>query len=174
MSLTKLFMVLAVSVGICAGQATSDKPPKPPEPEAIGVYYYLDPSSQTLKRLPEEQWKRHNQGARTVTQDIEIFGMVSSFHISEDKPVFVFKAADDKDAPNVSLFQCTIKGKNRAYEVGRWKGRDFTPSHGVVVTVAKFGDSSYKLTSDSPLSAGEYVIAKGQKVYTFSIGPPEK
>lgn len=174
MSLTRLFVVIALSAGICAAQTTSDKLSKPPEPEAIGVYFYLDPSTQTLKRLPQEDWKRHNQGARTVTQDIEIIGTASSFHISEDKPVFVFKAADDKDAPNVNLFQCTIKGKNRAYEVGRWKGRDFTPSHGLVVTVAKFGESSYKLTSDAPLAAGEYAIVKGPKVVTFSIGPAEK
>ena len=42
---------LALSLSACAAQTVAYKTP---EPESIGVFLYLDSTTQTLKRLPKE------------------------------------------------------------------------------------------------------------------------
>jgi hypothetical protein len=46
--------------------------------------------------------------------------------------------------------------------------REQEPS--IPVNITKFGDSSYKLTAQSPLGPGEYALPSGPKVFTFSVG----
>jgi hypothetical protein len=167
MSLLRLCVVVAFSVGISAGQTPAQKSL---EPDSIGVFYYLDSSTQTLKRLPSEEWKRHNSGSFSISQDIVVSGTTSPFHVAADgKATFVFKVFKDEDAGKVKLYQFTVKGKDREYELGKWKRRDFTPNTGVSLNVTKFGEASYQLSSETPLAPGEYALASGQSMYTFSV-----
>ena len=161
-------LVVVLLLGVCAGQTATNKLP---EPDSIGVFFYLDPGSQTLKRLPKEEWKRH-RGAHfsTVTEDIDVPGAGSSFRIaSHDKATFVFKVFKDEDAGKMKLFHFDVKGQGRQYELAKWHGRDSTQNTGIPINVSKFGESSYALTPENPLQPGEYAIAMGQWVFTFSV-----
>lgn len=163
----QLSPMIALSLIICAAQTASDKVP---EPDSIGVFFYLDSATQTLKRLPTEEFKRHSGGFAAVTQSVRVSGDASSFHLSgSDKAAFVFKVFKDEEAAKAKLFQFSVKGSEREYDLGKWKRRDFTPNTGLAVDVAKFGASSYKLTPETPLSPGEYALTLGPTVFTFGV-----
>src|ERR1022692_2814473 len=117
-----LFALSALLLLACAtvGQG------KPPEPESIGVIYYLELATESLKRLPTEDYKKHRGGTFTITDNVVVHGQSSSFHIpSGGKAVFVFKVFKEEQAGGVLLFRFTAEGKNRGYELGKWHRRDF-------------------------------------------------
>src|SRR5258708_32413246 len=72
----QLVPMIAFSLVFCAAQTATDQAP---EPDAIGVFFYLDPATQTLKRLPTEQFNRHSGGLRSTTQHVRALGRTSSF-----------------------------------------------------------------------------------------------
>lgn len=157
----------ALSLIVCAAQTVTNKPL---EPESIGTFYYLDSSTQTLKRLPQEEFKRHSGGFASLTQSVRVAGEASSLRITaNDKTAFVFKVFKDEQAAGAKLFQFNVKGSEREYDLGKWKRKDYTPNAGLSVNVAKFGESSYKLTPETPLSPGEYALTLGPTVYTFGV-----
>lgn len=175
MFIQKLAVLIALSLAICAAQTATNKPP---EPDSIGVFFYLDSTSQTLKRLPREDWKRHSKaGWTTVTQDLKLDGTNSSFQISSnDKPTFIVRASEDS-AEKAKLYHFTVKGDRREYESGKWKRRDFIPNPGVTIDIAKFGESSYKIVPEAPLEPGEYALFTGETegvVFTFGVGASGK
>jgi len=174
MFMQKLAVIIALSLSFCAAQTAATKPP---EPESIGIYFYLDPATQTLKRLPMEDYKKHTgTGWTTVTDNVKIAGSASSFHISaSDKIAFIFKASAD-EAERARLYRFTVKGDKREYELGKWKRRDFTPNRGIVVDIVKYGESSYKLTPETTLEPGEYALTmhENDRVFTFSVSAAGK
>ena len=162
-----LAAIIAVSLTICAAQTAIDKPI---EPESIGVFYCLDSASKTLKRLPQEEFKKHTGGFGSVVTSVKVSGGASPFQIAgSDKAMFVFKVFKDEQASGAKLFQFDVKGSERAYELGKWKHRDYTTNTGLSVNVAKFGESSYKLTTETPLSPGEYALTLGPTLFTFGV-----
>jgi hypothetical protein len=168
----QLATMIALSQVFLAAQTANVKTVsiQTPEPEAIGVFYYLDSSTQTLKRLPKEDFKRHTGGFGSITQSIHVSGNASSLSVGHaDQTVLVFKVFKDEEAAKAKLFQFSVKGSEREYDLGKWKRRDFTPNEGVTINVAKFGESSYKLTPETPLSPGEYAVTLGPSVFTFSV-----
>ena len=169
MSLQKLLLVLACTLSICAAQTEASKPA---EPEAIGVFFYLDPATQTLKELPKEDYKKHRgTGWSSVTDNVKVAGAGSSFHItSNDKLTFVIRTSQDM-AQKAKLFQFTVKDGGREYQLGKWHRRDFEGNHGLPVSVAQFGNASFKLITQS-LEPGEYALATGFGVYTFAVSAP--
>jgi hypothetical protein len=170
LSLHKWLAVLACSISLCVAQTDTNKPS---EPESIGVFFYLEPATQALKELPKEEYKRHRgAGWATVTDSVKVSGPVSTFHITgNDKATFVFKATGEA-AQKAQLHPFTVKDGWREYEIGKWKRRDFLPSLGLPLTLAQFGSSSYKVTTQAPLEPGEYALTMGPSVYTFSVSAP--
>ncbi len=159
-----LAAMISFSLVIGSAQTASDKPP---EPESIAVFYYLDSPSQTLKRLPQEEFKKHTGGFGRAITSVKVAGEASSFHIAaSDKATFVFKVFKDEQAAGARLYQFEVKGPERAYDLGKWSHRDYTPNTGLPVDVAKFGESSYKATPSTPLSPGEYALTLGPTLYT--------
>ena len=162
-----LTAVVGVLSGICAGQSVMGKLP---EPDAIGVFFYLDPATQTLKRLPNEEFRRHSGGFSSVTTSIKVSGNASPFQVGPNTDItFVFKVFKEEAAAGAKLFHFDVKGSDREYELGKWKRRDYTPNPGLPVNVSKFGDSSFKLSSATPLEPGEYALTLGPTVFTFSV-----
>jgi hypothetical protein len=163
----QLAATISLSLMICAAQTATDKPL---EPSSIGVFFYLDSSTQTLKRLPQEDFKKHSGGFGSITQSIRVSGEASAFRFAaNDKITFVFKVFKDEEASRAKLFQFNVKGSEREYDLGKWKRRDYTPNVGLSVDVAKFGESSFKLTPETPLSPGEYALTLGPTVFTFAV-----
>ncbi len=171
-----LFAFLAVLLFVCVAIGQD----KPPEPESIGVIYHLDPATQTLKRLPTEDYKKHRVNGMTITDNVVVSGTGSSFHIAtNDKAAFIFKVFKDEQAGGVFLFRFTADGKkhdgqNREYELGRWHRGDYTPNRGLAVNVTKFGESAYKLVPETPLDPGEYALTCLDRTFTFSVGASGK
>jgi hypothetical protein len=171
-----LFTVLVLLPFVCVAVDQD----KPPEPESIGVIYYVDSATQTLKRLPKEDYKKHRGGSFTITDNVVVSGAASTFHIAAgDKVSFVFKVFKDEEAGGVLLFRFTTDGKKREYELGKSHRRDFTPNRGIATNVSKIGDSSYKLVPEVPLGPGEYALtccstptsnSPSSGVFTFSVG----
>ena len=167
MSVQKLLIILVLSVGVCASQTA---PGKAPEPDSIGAYFYYDAASQTLKRLPREDWKRHRgQGFASFSDNIKVSGTESAFRIPDTKPKFVFQVFKAEDAGKLKLFRFEAKGQEREYQLAKWKGKDSTYNDGVAVNVSKFGTSSFALTPEAPLESGEYALPMGSLVFTFSV-----
>lgn len=166
----QLAVIVALSLNLCAAQTAAAKPA---EPESIGVFFFLDPATQTLKRLPTEDFKRHSGSgfaSASVTQSVRVSGQASPMRIdANDKSVFVFKVFKEEQAAGAKLFQFSVKGSEREYDLGKWKRRDYTPNTGLAVNVAKFGDSSFKLTPEAPLAPGEYALTLGPQVFTFAV-----
>lgn len=163
----QLAAMIALSLIVGTAQTVAVKTP---EPESIGAFFYLDSATQTLKRLPQEEFNRHSGGFAHVVQSVRVSGETSSLHIpASDKTTFVFKVFKDEQAAGAKLFQFNVKGSEREYELGKWKRKDYAPNVGLPVNVAKFGESSYKLTPETPLSPGEYALTLGPTVYTFSV-----
>jgi hypothetical protein len=163
----QLATMFALSFNICAAQTATDKSP---EPESIGSFFYLDSTAKTLKRLPQEDFKKHSGGFSSVTQSVLVSGDASPFHVAgSDKTTFVFKVFKDEEASRAKLYQFNVKGSEREYDLGKWKRRDYTPNTGLSVNVAKFGEASYKLTPETPLKHGEYALTLGPAVYTFGV-----
>lgn len=163
----QLAPMIALSLVFCAAQTATEKAP---EPDTIGVFFHLDSATQTLKRLPQEDFKKHSGGFGSITQSVRVSGDASSFRCAaNDKATFVFKVFKDEQAAGAKLFQFNVKGSEREYDLGKWKHRDYTPNTGLSVNVAKFGASSYKLTPEAPLSPGEYALTLGPTVFTFGV-----
>jgi hypothetical protein len=167
----KRLVVIALLLSVCAAQTETGKLP---EPESIDVFFYLESGTQTLKQLPKEDYKKHRGGAWSITDNVKVAGAASSFQIANnEKPTFVFKASVES-AEKAKLFRFTVKGTEREYELGKWKRRDFTPNEGLSHTLAKFGDSSYKLIPDEALAPGEYALVFSTAVFTFGISPSSR
>ncbi len=161
-------LLLALSLGVCAaGQTVSSKPP---EPESINVFYYLDSATQTLKRLPTEPAAIHRSTGLSVTVSIVLSGTHSPFRVAAgDKPTFIFKDPTPTRAETARLFQCTVKGKTREYELAKKKGKDETHNRGLAANLINFQGSSYTLTPELPLDPGEYVVTTGTLAFTFGV-----
>jgi hypothetical protein len=139
--------------------------------------YYLDSSSHTIKPLPKEQWKavgKAKPGWTTVTStgSIQLPGIASSFRVpASDKIEFVFKGTNPE---TVKLFVCLQDMKKgwRQFEVVQIKnhGRTSTQERldGMPIEIVKYGDSSYKLTSQR-LAPGEYAINGTGGVFSFGV-----
>jgi hypothetical protein len=77
---------LALLVTSCLAQTAN----KVVEPEAIGVVFSLDPSSQELKRLPNEPWKKHqSNGFNKITTFLRVDGTASTFRLASQGLVCV-------------------------------------------------------------------------------------
>jgi hypothetical protein len=163
----QLAAMTALSLIVCTAQTVAVKPL---EPESIGAFFYLDSATQTLKRLPQEEFNKHSGGFAHVVQSVRVSGEASSLRIAaNDKTIFLFKVFKDEQAAGARLFQFSVKGSEREYDLGKWKHKDYTPNVGLPVNIAKFGDSSYKLTPETALAPGEYALTLGPTVYTFGV-----
>ena len=154
-------LLLVPSIGVCKAKTA---PTKPVEPTAIGIVYRLDPTSQELKRLPDEQWKKNYRFSVTVNfEDVEVKGVSSTFRIKASESIeFIFKTGSPE---KVSLYRFVQKGKRRYFDVGQGS----KPIKGLSIEVSQFGASSYKLVPISPLTPGEYAIIIADELYTFGV-----
>lgn len=167
----KRLVVIALLLSVCAAQTETGKLP---EPESIGVIFYFESGTQALKRLPKEDYKTHRGGGWSITDNVKVAGAASSFQVANnEKLTFVFKASGES-AEKAKLFRFTVKKTEREYEVGKWKRRDFTPNEGLSYTLAKFGDSSYKLIPDEALAPGEYALVLPTGLFTFGVSAPSR
>jgi hypothetical protein len=167
----KELVTLLVGVScICTAQAQTTKPPE--SVMIIGQVYYQD-ASQTLKRLPEEQWKAVGHGGlfTTATGSIELDGAASSFRIPANVEVsFVFIVGNPEA---VSLRQFVQKKSRREVEtvdVGH-TGTKIVHKQGLPIEIVKNSESSFKLTT-KPLPPGEYAVLTEAKVFSFGVDPP--
>lgn len=81
-------------------------------------------------------------------------------------PEFVFKIGNPE---NVKLYGFTQKKNKRQFELAKVKGRTREIIPGIPVEITKFGESSYRLVPHSSLSAGEYAILTGPKIFSFGV-----
>jgi hypothetical protein len=160
--------LVLVSLALCAAQTGPDKVS---EPDAIGVFFYLDSASGTLKRLPQEEFRRHTStGFSTVTQSVMVSGEGSPFHVTADaQPTFVFQVFKEEEASRAKLFQFNVKGSDREYDLSKWHRKESTTNTGLPLNVSRYGQSSFKVTPASPLTPGEYALTLGPTVFTFSV-----
>jgi hypothetical protein len=170
MSNYKWASLLAVLlVALCWGQTPSSAP----EPTVVGVVFFLDQATQTLKQLPGEDWKRKNKAGLRAVESIDVVtGQHSPLRISSaDKIAFVYKPFNPQEVVNVQLFAFTQVKGDRETVMGKTKGRNTEYNPSIPLDVTQFGTSSYKLTPRSPLSPGEYWVStpgRGQ-IHTFGI-----
>jgi hypothetical protein len=167
-ALTAAIAAGVLSTGLGAGQTAT----KPPEPTEIGVFYYHDPDTQTLKPLPNERAKKQHSGAFTDTVSVVVSGGHSPFSIAaSNRGAFAFKAGSPEA---VKLFLFDVKDNQRKYWLGKRKGNTTDTNDGVPVEIVKLGESSYQVVPKSPLAPGEYAITVGPRLYTFGVVSSKK
>jgi hypothetical protein len=168
------YLNLLAVLALLSVASQAQAPAKPADPELIGVIYSLDPASHELKRLPSDTWKVHQaQGFAKVTRQVRLEGAASAFRIAGgDKITLVFTAVGD-DAMNVRAYPCVVKEGRRECDLAKF-GRGSTPAPNIAASLAKYGDSSYKLTPDQPLNPGEYAVVFSDKVFTFGVDAAAK
>ena len=163
-------LVVALSLGTCAGQTTASKPL---EPEFVGVFFYLDPGTQQLRELPLERYK--------VTKDrhhifFDVSGANSPLRLSGGERIeFIFKIEHPESAQLLQFIVSMEKKTGQNYR--RWEAvtTGGSPDPRIPVEISKFGESSYKLTPRTPLGPGEYTLLIGPMLYastipTFAVG----
>jgi len=144
--------------------------PSVQEPDVMGKIFFLDPSTQALKQLPGEFWKRKNKRGFSSVKSVDVVdGERSAFRISaKDKIVLVFKPLPDQVNSNVlqgiRIFTFDVKHDQRRSVVetlkGGWGGptREENPNT-VALQAVKYGDSSFALSPpDYHLPPGEYWV----------------
>lgn len=157
------------SLGVCAGQTATSNPL---EPQAIGKVYFIDPSTQTLKALPDEQFKDEFRGNHAMATKLIAFlrvaGLRSSFRIKAGvKTEFVFKVGNPE---SVALYAMQQKKNDREADYATIDGRyNREQIRGLAAEVTQFEQSAYKLVPSAPLAPGEYMIYAGDKIFTFGI-----
>ncbi len=158
-----LFFVLSFS--FCVAQQA---PVAPVEPKAIGVVYRLNPSSQELTRLPDEESQERGGSRDPRKIFVEVKGAQSSFRIKAGESTeFVFNTGNPE---KVSLYLFEQKKNKRQVQTMMLDVRGGGKLlKGLPAEVSKHGESSYKLVPTSPLTPGEYVIFLAEQVYTFGI-----
>jgi hypothetical protein len=154
-------LLFAFPLSICNAQSTTVKPV---EPTAIGVVFRLDPTTQELKRLPDEEWKKSSRfNVRVNFECVEVKGGSSSFRIkAKENTAFVFKTGSPE---KVSLYPFILKSSKRSFDFNQGT----KPIKGLPVEVSQFGEKSYKMIPVSPLTSGEYAINIAGEIYTFGI-----
>src|SRR5260370_40411548 len=111
--------MIAFWLVFCGAQTATEKAP---EPDTIGVFFYLDSATQTLKRLPQEDFKRHSGGFASLTQSVRVSGDASSFRFSgNNKTTLGFKVFKDEQAAGAELFQFNVKGSESGSDLGKWE-----------------------------------------------------
>ncbi len=158
------FGVFFVSLGIATAQSA---PGKPAEPTAIGVAFRLDPTSQELRRLPNEDWKPAGPSMGNNLIYAVVPGSKSAFRLKAGEKVeFVFNTGKPE---SVSLYRFEQKKDKRRFGYGRVGVVRDDSIKGLHVNLSKYGESSYKLAPVSALNPGEYAIVIADEVFTFGI-----
>jgi hypothetical protein len=164
-------MAVALSLNVGAGQTVSGKPR---EPELVAVFFYLDPASQELKRVPAENWMAHGFSDGSII----VSGTGSPLNVANNRPEFIFQVAHPEYA-KVFQFVVNAKKKQRQFELVKTKNRSRDSDPGMPVDITRYGDSSYRLTPQTPLENGEYALFIGEstlrlgsRLFTFSVGAP--
>jgi len=174
-SLVTTAVAITLSLGIGVGQTV---PSIPPEPELVAVFYYLDPASQELKKVTVESWRAHGYSEGSI----DVPGTGSPFRVANDRPEFIFQVTHPERA---KLFRLTVTVKSRhlRFEPVKANNGSKDSDPGIPVIISKFGNSSFKLTPQAPLEAGEYVLFIGEatlhsqnpdrpRLFTFAVGTP--
>jgi hypothetical protein len=159
--------LFVLPIGLCNAQSA---PVKPIEPASIGIVYRIDPSSQELKPLPDEQWKETGRLVWPVAayQSVVVAHPQSTFRIKAGETIeFTFKTGSPE---KVSLYRFERKGKKREfdyYREGSTSGNKVLK--GLPVDVTTYGERSYKLTPGTALTPGEYAITIAGTIYSFGV-----
>jgi hypothetical protein len=167
----RAILLISVTFSLGLSQGT-----RPPEPEALGIVYHLDPSSGTLTPL-ERQVAKVILGAPRLfggrdAASGEISGEKSPLRFSTDqKPEFVVRLAAGVDPNKFVLYLLQHKKGKRAIRYGT-SGQ---PEGETPCRVTKFGEFSYKIMPDQDLSPGEYGFSPrdSNDVFAFGVDPPQ-
>ena len=151
---------------VMASDTTLANPQGPPvqEPEQMGKVFFLDPSTQALKPMPGERWKRQvKPGWASVKSIDSVAGAHSSLRISSsDKIVFIYRPLPDQQISNImQKFQpwpFQADGDQRICIVAETvRGKEQGNPGVILLEPAKYGSSSFSLSpADSHLKPGEY------------------
>jgi hypothetical protein len=142
----------------------------------MGVFYYLDPASQDLKKVPIESWKAHGISEGSI----DVLNTSSPLRVANDNPEFIFQVPHPERA---KLFRLTVnvKSKRRHLELAKAENNSREPDPAIPINITGFRDFSFKLTLRAALEAGEYVLFIGEAtlhsqnpdrptLFTFTVG----
>jgi hypothetical protein len=142
------------------------------EPEFTFQVNYLDKNGELGAKL-ETQVPKAKHAAYSYTYKFEVNGNKSFTRIDDAKPSFIVNMGDNsKDIEGViHIYKIESKGNKRK---GAYKSRNPSGDESYVAfKFIKYGDSSYKLTTNNPLDIGEYMIViwveGARKVSLFGI-----
>lgn len=146
---------------------------QPPEPQTIGVLHFLDSAARSLTPL-ERQSAKGRAGFSGV--NVELNGEKSGVRLRTDQKIeFIVRLAAGVDPNKFHLYPFEAKKGKRKLATAKSRviftrtGADTIP-----FDVAKFGESSYKLTPTHNLPVGEYGFNSSDtnEVFCFGVDAP--
>lgn len=163
-----LIGIAVLSYGISSAQ-TQDQ--KPPEPEIIGAFYFLDSSNNSLVALEKQIAIVKKRGLIKEEIVAEIKGEKASVRLQPNVKIeFVVNLPNGVDPNKSQLIIWTVKKGKREVVMSE---STLTGSKGNPVflpyTVTRLGNS-YKFTPSIPLPPGEYAFSPSETYDTFSFG----
>lgn len=152
--------------------AQSEKTSVAPEPEVLGVLYYLDTAKSSLVPL-ERQAAKASSGILHASAEIKLERSVVRINAGAGQD-FVVSLASGVDPKKFELFPMEVKkGKRRTVTAS---AKMFSVESGkstIALEIKRNGSTSYKLSPAQRLPAGEYCFspADSDEAFCFGIDP---
>jgi hypothetical protein len=168
-------------------------PTRTVEPEYIGVFVALDPSSGALIELERHTTTQHTKlkglGFGGGEGYLEVPGERSPIRFKADAvPPFLVRAASQQADPqsSIRLISWTVEKGSRRVTVATVGPMGIGTKTGVdenllLFNATRYGESSFKIVPAQPLRPGEYALGRpagiethgaGQDSFSFGIDPP--
>jgi hypothetical protein len=159
-------------------------PEKGPEPELLGVVYWLDRGNNRLNELERQQGQLAVKGTNPLNPTIifkgprgiqEIEGKRSPVGFaSGSKPTFVFRANQNVDPRGqATIVTFTVKKKTReltTLKMGGLFGSPTTRQESVPFQASHYNESSIVITPTTPLPPGEFGVSlHGSIFFCFGV-----
>ena len=151
-----------------------------PNPEYIGIVYYLDPLAKLLpldRQTPRTKASIKALGFGGAKAIVELDGEMASLRLPSNQELsFVVELASGVDPREFQLYPLTVSNGKRQLLIS--SGSVFRGRHRLLpiqINIGRYGERSYKITPSSKLAAGEYVFTAGgsTEVFCFGVGRKE-
>jgi hypothetical protein len=146
---------------------------KVPEPETIGVMYWLDQVNDALVPLDREITSiKAAPGFFKAKAKLRVNGARARLRLNDPKPEFIIQLANGVDPNKIKLYLLSVEGGKRTTVVATATAFSGVKSQLQTLSfdVTKYGQNSYKLTPAQALVPGEYVFNATDSNDAFCFG----
>jgi hypothetical protein len=176
--LVSLTTILLLAIGLSFYAITAiSQDRKLPEPESIGVFYFLDSINNSLSPMERQVAVSKKRGMIKEQALVQVTGEKSTFRLNSDQKMeFVVNLPNGIDPNNYHLYLFSVKQGKRELILAESTMTGYKSNFvQVPCNITKFG-AAYKYSPSQALTAGEYgFFPKGSNdAFCFGIDAAKK